>query len=166
VRHPLLRSFSAFVAHFLTPGPNRFAKIHSTLNKHYGLQLDEDATFESIGDDDLGRSFAAFLKFVEGNLAGQTKVRVDGAWASQTAIIQAVSAVSPLDRIIREHEFPTEANHLNKTNAPSAFFDKQSDDLIARLAKIHEPELEKHARAAYQRDYMQFGFSKWDAKAR
>ena len=59
-------------------------------------------------DPNLHRhAFEKFIAFLTYNLRGQTTLRIDPHWASQTALLRSYSAFCPTDMIIREDELQT-----------------------------------------------------------
>jgi len=52
-------------------------------------------------------AFEKFIAFLVDNLRGQTTLRIDPHWASQTALLRSYSAFCPTDMIIREDELQT-----------------------------------------------------------
>ena len=85
------RALAGFIRHLVEPGDENFSAIRQTLDKHYGVQLPDVGPIEGVAPEALATGLLGFLEFVKGNLAGQTTVRVDGAWASQTAILQGMA---------------------------------------------------------------------------
>ena len=161
VRHPVLRAFEAYVTHLLELGDNFYAGIHDTLSGRYGLPLPKSAALGDVSDQALKQGFLAFLGFVKGNLAGQTSIRVDGAWASQSEIVKGFAQFALPDRIIREERLPEEFADLARRLGVKAPDCQMDGPLRTRLARIYDSDIEKAARAAYQKDYMQFGFEAW-----
>ncbi len=161
VRHPLLRAFSAFVTHFVEPSDHHFAGIAATLASRYGLALPAVAPIDQVPDAALAAGFLDFLTFVKGNLGGQTSIRVDGAWASQTAIVEGLARFALPDHILREEHLAQDLAHLQGRLGVDGAAYRADNRLAARLAAIHDAQMEKAARAAYQKDYMMFGYGAW-----
>ena len=107
-------------------------------------------------------AFLAFLKFLKANLAGQTNLRVDPAWASQMAILQGFAGFVTPDLILREatlaHDLGALLMQIGRADGPAV---AQTDPHAARLTRIYDPEIEAATRDGYARDYMAFGFSDW-----
>ena len=167
VRHPVARLYDAFLRHILLPGPQQFVEIRETLRKNYKLPIppaDQDA---ALSADDCRAAFLAFAAFVKGNLDGQTSIRTDGAWASQAAVVQGLGQFMLPDHIIREDQLQlgldqivAEIGHPAQALGP--------DDMVLGLplSDIYDDTVESAVKAAYQRDYMMFGFSAWGAASR
>lgn len=154
VRHPLPRAWVAFRDHILN---GHYAAIRDYLIRVARLPL-EDA---DSGPDQLHAAFSGFLRWLRTNLNGQTPVRVDAAWASQSAVLAGFARISPPDRVIREPDLAPELDHLARLRGipfPVLAADRASP---ADLAPILTPELQQLAREAYPRDMLTFGFTDW-----
>ena len=87
IRHPVPRLHDAFVRRILMPGDQSFPAIRNALKTGFGVPLpayDEIPKMDAKAHLD---GFLAFAEFVQGNLNGQTSIRVDAAWASQTELL-------------------------------------------------------------------------------
>ncbi|MBW7921878.1 MAG: nodulation protein NodH [Rubellimicrobium sp.] len=160
IRHPLARAHEVFCTRILATGAGSFANIRATLRANYGLPIPEAAPPADWPDADHRAAFAAFLGFLKANLSAQTAIRVDPAWATQTAILQGMAAFALPDHIIREDEAPAALPALAASlGAPAAAWPAPPEDADrARLARIADRDIEALARDAYARDYMTFGF--------
>lgn len=169
LRHPLARAHDAFCRHILTTsGPGAFLKIRAALVAHYGLRLPERADDPGHDAPAHRAAFAAFLGFLRANLAGQTSLRIDPAWASQAAVIQGMAQVAPPDLLLRESDLPQALAALTEASGagPAQGYAPEPDPGPFTLADIYDAELESLARAACQRDYVMFGFDDWRSDAR
>jgi hypothetical protein len=166
VRHPLARAYEAFCRFILpTEGP-AFLGIRHTLATRYGVDLPEDPAAPSYDLAAHARAFEGFLGFVKGNLKGQTSVRVDGAWASQTAILHGVTRAALPDRVIRAERLPRALEEIAADLGVAAPELPAEDSAgLPPLAAIYDDTIEAAARAAYQKDYMMFGYRAWDQAA-
>ncbi|MFD1913560.1 nodulation protein NodH [Halodurantibacterium flavum] len=157
VRHPLARAHAAFCDYLLTP---RLRAIKTALIKVHKLPLPQNGEVLSVAEH--REAFLAFLRFVKGNLSGQTSVHVHGSWASQCAVLQGFAQFALPDFVLREEEIEAElpriAALLGKT-APAPR--KTTEERPVALADIHDEELEAAAREAYDRDYLAFGYGNW-----
>ncbi|MGJ8582804.1 MAG: sulfotransferase domain-containing protein [Marinosulfonomonas sp.] len=164
LRHPVARLYDAFLRHILLPGPQQFVEIRQTLRKNYKLPIpaaDQDANLSAT---DLRTAFLAFASFVKGNLDGQTSIRTDGAWASQTAVVQGMGQFMLPDHILREDQLQLGLDQVAaEIGRPSQAISPGQAPLGLPLADIYDETVESAVKAAYQRDYMMFGFSAWDA---
>jgi len=163
LRHPLPRAYDAFCRFILPVGVEAYSDLRDVLVSHYGVPL--PATFP---DDDYDpnrhrAAFLEFLKFLQGNLGGQTSVRVDNTWASQTALLHAIGQFVVPDRVIREErlgvvlrELAREVGHDDPPDVTAA-----PCEAPFPLADIYDADIEKACEAAYRRDYVMFGFGVW-----
>ena len=115
----------------------------------------------------IERAHSVFCRYIlKGNLAGQTSIRVDAAWASQSAIVQAVSAVAPPHHIVHEADMVEMLPHIARAagvaKPPPIVVEEASTPVP--LAQIYDGKLEKAAIEAYRRDYMLFGFPRWNRR--
>ncbi|MGC3937940.1 sulfotransferase family 2 domain-containing protein [Roseobacter sp. EG26] len=164
LRHPVARAHGVFCDHILGYGAPVFDAVRRTLIKRYGLDI--PATPDE-GGYDLERHKAAFLGFVEflrKNLAGQTAIRVDAAWCSQSEVVQGFAQFALPDVLIREDgamedDLDAIAMRAGHTNAPR--FERRQHEAPFRLADVYDEEVERAVSQAYQRDYMMFGFERW-----
>lgn len=162
VRHPLARAHEAFSTKILATGPGSFAAIRARLRELHGLDLPEGPPDKRYTRERHRAAFLGFLGFVRMNLAGQTSIRIDPAWASQQAVVQGFSAFHPPDMVIRDERLAVGLAHL------AAEIDRKAPAVPAAeptqpfaLEDIYDEELEAAARAAYGRDYAAFGYGEW-----
>ena len=162
VCHPVVRLYRAYVDHILLPGPMAYPQIRDALIKHYGLPELSELECGSADIDAYRTAFLRFVEFIKGNLAGQTSIRVDAAWASQAGILRAMSGVNQPDNILRESELAEGlASMAGQFSKKSPALKPQSDRAPISLNNIYNQNVEEAVRAAYQRDYMMFGFGPW-----
>jgi hypothetical protein len=162
LRHPVKRLHQAFVDYILGGGPKTYKEIRRGLRKKYGLPLPEVEPGDDWTTAKHRAAFLAFIRFVQGNLAGQTGVRVDGAWASQTEIIAGFTRFRMPDVVMREDTLEAELSHLasligqDAPELPMAF-----ETSPVSLEQVYNDEIESAVRSAYQRDYLNFGFGRY-----
>lgn len=164
VRHPAARAHAVFCRHFLTDGSEAFRELRHALREHYDVPFPDSPVPSDDWTREAHRSaFLAFLRFIKRNLDGQTTIRVDPSWASQGAVIQGFSSVLSPDHVLRE---PGLAEGLafvaREVGFDSPPLNPPVDDAPFSLAQIYDNEIERAVRTAYQRDYMLFGFKRWD----
>ncbi|SIS64090.1 nodulation protein NodH [Phaeovulum vinaykumarii] len=164
VRHPLDRAWTAF-SQVLAPG--HYPEIRALLNDEYDLGLPEPEALGQMSPGDWHRSFLAFLKFAKANIGGQTPVRVDPVWASQTAVIQGFGDFALPDMICREDRLAEDLAALAAATGARAPDTPPvtPDPGPVTLAQIADADLERAVRDAYPRDFMTFGFGSWAASA-
>ncbi len=163
LRHPVARAHDAFCRHILPVGKGAYVQLRKTMIRRYDMPLPPDGPTASYNIGAHRAAFMAFLKFLKGNLSGQTAIRVDAAWCTQAQAIAGFGDLCLPDRLIREadltEELPSLATTVGKSDAPDV--PPIPDDHPFSLAETYTSEIEDLCRAAYQRDYMMFGFSSW-----
>lgn len=163
LRHPLPRVHDAFCRFLLPAGHENYADLRDALVRHYDVPLPEG----DPGDDwDVERhraAFLAFLRFLAGNLGGQTALRVDNTWASQSALLHAIGQFAVPDRVIRADAMPEDLPRLAAevgiaAPPPEGAFPVEGPH---PLAQVVTKDIAEACEAAYRRDYVMFGFRDW-----
>lgn len=161
LRHPLARAHATFCSKILATGDGSFPHIKSQLETLYKLKL--GSSDAPLTKEHHQLAFKGFLTFLKANLNGQTTIRVDPNWASQTAIVQGFGEFCHPDMILREEELtvflPALAMQSGAKASPE--FEMVEESKPFTLDDIYDESLEKIAQDAYQRDYLMFGFKKW-----
>jgi LPS sulfotransferase NodH len=163
LRHPVRRAHDAFCRHILTTGKGSYTQLRNTMMRRYKMPLPVDGPDDNYDLRAHRTAFAAFLTFLKGNLSGQTAIRVDASWCTQAQAISGFGELCLPDRIIRESDLEAELGDLVRATGKStvpAMVQPEADKPF-ELADIYDDEIEALAAAAYQRDYMMFGFSRW-----
>ncbi len=160
LRHPLLRAHLAFSWVLARPGQ---ADTRAILRKTYKVPIPADEKIGGMDVTEFSAAFLAFLRFLKPNVNGQTSLRIDPIWASQTAILHGFSQFASPDMIMRETDIITDLAYLAKVVGVAAprFTPKDETGLPYPLGAIYDETLESAARAAYLRDYITFGFAAW-----
>jgi LPS sulfotransferase NodH len=165
LRHPVARAHAVFCHRILNVDKGSYGGIRTTLTKRYQMPLPADPTDPSYDKAAHRTAFAAFLRFLKSNLAGQTAVRVDPDWASQSKTVEGFAEFVSPDRLIRHetlaHELAELAAATGVNNAPA--LPEADADRPFTLKDVYDSEIESLARAAYARDYLMFGFGDWSA---
>jgi len=165
LRHPLLRAFYGFHEGIVS---GRLAVIRDVAQRGWKLKLPkispqgEVADFAS--DEAHHDAFLQFLRFLKVNVAGQSGVRVDSGFASQTAVLQGFSQFASPDFILREDRLEAGLAMLRAELGlpPSeAKLDLTPDPMAERLRAILSADVQEACREAYGRDYLNFGFDDW-----
>jgi LPS sulfotransferase NodH len=167
LRHPVARAHAAFCDCILGDGPESFPGIRENLRKVHRVPIPEqvpDLTDTTAYDNTAHRAaFLAFLRFLRKNLAGQTSIRVDPAWASQLNLLQGISLISLPDVVMREERLAADlaavAAQVGIDPVPAVGVTDHQHH--GRLTAIYDATIEDAARAAYARDYAAFGFGNW-----
>jgi LPS sulfotransferase NodH len=151
LQDPLARADAAFRTRVLSGAR---ADVWTALGKVYEVRLPEQG--QPFDDDDLYRAaLLGFVRFIKLNLSGQTGLKVDAHWASQTAVLQGFAQFQTPDVVLRPDRVAEglqflagEVGRACPTFAPDAASDPIYDT----------PELRAAAREAYARDYLAFGW--------
>mgnify|MGYP000038263005 CR=1 FL=1 len=161
VRHPVARAHAAFCDKILFSGEGGFTEIRANLRQQFKLPIPAkypDANYNRL---EHREAFLAFLKFVKSNLAGQTAIRVDAHWATQSQAVQGFAEFASPDLILREDRLEEDlaivAAQVGKTTMPKV--SDATDPHAALLRDIYDGEIEDAVRDVYQRDYIAFGFA-------
>ncbi|MCB5408856.1 nodulation protein NodH [Pseudogemmobacter faecipullorum] len=157
IRHPLLRAHQAFLSQLVS---GKQSEIRQLISRSYGASLPPPGRdFADKGQHQA--AFLAFLRFARHAAAGQTGGRIDGHWASQSAVIQGFATFQPPDLILREEQLPEGLGWLCAGLGISAPALNPDPEPAAALNAIWSPELEQAAEEAWPRDYMGFGYGRW-----
>ena len=162
LRHPLARAHDIFASVLARDG---FAEIRRSLRMHYDVPLPPDQALGQMTGTDYRAALLGFLAFLKANLNGQTAVRQDMLWASQSTIVQGFAQFAPPDMLCREDRLDADLRHLAKSvgvRAPALPIAPESAAPVP-LAEIYSGELESAARDAYPRDFITFGFARWES---
>ena len=159
IRHPVVRAHAAFCEHILNTGDGGFPEIRAALLREFGLLIPEYGLDESYDCDAHHDAFLVFLAFLKKNLTGQTGVRVDPSWASQSQILQGFGQFALPDMVIREEQLNEGLAQLTaQVGMEPQGLPPVADDYPFALDTIYDARIEAAARDAYQRDYMIFGY--------
>jgi LPS sulfotransferase NodH len=157
IRHPLHRAHAAFCERILSGAAGAVA---GALRRAWKLDLPPPERAGALSPAEHRALFLGFLLFLKANLAGQTSLRIDSAWASQATVLDGFAEVMRPDHILREDRLaPGLAFIAAEAGAPAPLPPAAPD--TALLAAIADREVEEAARAAYARDYAAFGFGPW-----
>ncbi|MGR3363385.1 MAG: nodulation protein NodH [Maritimibacter harenae] len=165
LRHPVARAHAVFCRYVLNHTPwTKWELRHGLIDK-YGLDIPWDTPVGDGYDRDRHRgAFLQFLDFVAGSLGGSSVHGVEPIWATQDNLLRGFAAFVAPDHVLREdlvaHGLAMVA--LETGVEPPALGPAIADEPFA-LAEIYDDTVEQAARAAYARDYMAFGFDRWDA---
>lgn len=152
LRHPLLRGWDAF-RHLLGGAP---AELRQQLRDTHRVPLPADDALFALSVDDQVRLFGDFLGLMRRCLNGQTSLPILPYWASQTEVLSGFSRFLVPDFIMREATLERDlcwlAEFAGLPPLPAPEIEPMPDFL-------NNKSLQQAARAAWQRDYLQFGFS-------
>jgi Sulfotransferase family len=163
LRHPAVRAHAAFCRHFLTGGDETYSEIRQTLINIYKVPLPAELPPEESYDAEKHReAFLAFLKFVAGNLGGQTSIRIDGSWATQGHVLQGFGQFLLPDHVLREEDLESGlAEIAREVGIEPPALPETAPETPHSLESIYDTEVEEAVRKAYQRDFMLFGYRPW-----
>ena len=157
LRHPLARAHAGFCDMILTA---KLPMIREALIKTWKIPLPKPG--ETLDRDAHRAAFLQFLGFLKQNVSGQSGLRVDPHFASQTAVLQGFAQFQPPDLVLREDRLAEGLAHLcAELGRPCPPLPGLDEPSLKALAAIHGPDLEAAARDAYGRDYAAFGFGDW-----
>lgn len=158
LRHPLARIHATFCEKILPTDGDAYVEIREQLRRHHKVPL--KARADAPGYDHRA-AFEAFLDFVQQNLNGQTSIRVDPWWTTQTAVIQGFAELRTPDILIREDELSSMLPLIcAQIGIDMPALPAYTDPHLDRLMSIYDGTLEQRARKIYQRDFLNFGFSR------
>ena len=167
LRHPIARAHAAFCDRILSNGAGSFAGVRASLRKQFRLPIPEEGIeLTGLADYDAGQhrdAFLGFLRFLRGNLAGQTSLRIDPSWAGQLTLLQGMAEFNIPDMILREDRLAQDLRTLADqvgVNAPPDLI-PSAHNQHGVLGAIYDKAIENAARDAYGRDYAAFGFDDW-----
>ncbi len=161
LRHPLARAYEVFNRYLVPTDQPGYRDPRHAMQKRYDIPFPKAG--EGLDATAMRQAFLAFLTFLKGNLAGQTSVRVDQAWATQTAILQGAASFALPHRMIHEADaedmLPLLAAEVG-VDAPTPGTEPPASEIA--LADIYDDRIEKAAMDVYRRDYLTFGFKAWN----
>ncbi|WP_420861854.1 nodulation protein NodH [Algirhabdus cladophorae] len=162
LRHPLARAHAGFCAHILSTGAGSYPAIRETLQRVHNVPLPAEGDAYSLADHRA--AFTAYLHFLKANLNGQTSVRVDPVWASQSNLLQGMGEFALPDVLVREDALEKHLERLTQDVGWTHVAAPQPEaDTPFTLADIYDDALEALCQEVYQRDYVMFGFEQWQA---
>ena len=163
LRHPVARAHAAFCRRVLSVEEGSFAAIRKTLRKLYKVPIPEGEIGEGYDLETHREAFLAYLAFVKANLAGQTSIRIDAHWATQSATLKGFGDLCFPDLVIREEDMesylPALAMQVGRMDAPDP--GEAPEDVPFALGDVYDDEIEALVSDIYQRDYLNFGFDRW-----
>ncbi|WP_298294756.1 nodulation protein NodH [uncultured Litoreibacter sp.] len=164
LRHPLARAHHVFCQYVVPKEDNNFQDPRRIMRNKYGVSVPKNGDLSGYSKDDHKVAFINFLKFLKGNLAGQTSVRIDAVWASQSSLLEAAAVVALPDVLIREDQAALQLSRLAEDLGLSGGgYQPAAADTPFGLADIYDAQLEKLCFQTYRKDYISFGFGDWSA---
>jgi len=161
VCHPVARLHRAFCDHILATDGDVYLEIRQRLIKDYSIGIPEVLS-PDYSRDAHRAAFIAFAEWIKGNLNGQTSVRVDASWATQAETIAGFSQFGSPDMVIRADDMKRDLPLLGQwVGAKTEPVPGLAADTPFALSDIYDEHVEAAVKAAYQKDYMMFGFGPW-----
>lgn len=164
LRHPVARAYCSFNRFILPDNRPMYEDPRKILRQRYKVPLPEKAPGEDWTEEEQKAAFVGFVGFLKGNLNGQTSVRVDQSWASQMAILQGLSQVIVPQAVVHEHQMrqvlPALAHEAGLVAVPEV-----EDEAIPGpypLKAVYDGKIEQALIDTYRRDYIGFGFQRWN----
>lgn len=155
LRHPLLRAHLTFCRRVL---PGELEPVREHMARLFDAPLKGDAT--RLPAPAHRAAFLAYLRFCKASLSGQTGLQPWPAWASQAALVQGMAEVGLPDLILREERLAEGLGFLCAElglPCPPVGDTVQATGPVP-LSAFADDEVIAAAKAAYARDYEQFGF--------
>jgi len=162
LRHPVERAYDVFNRFILPDNRPAYAEPRRVMRKRYGVPIPEGTVGKDMDPTAQKEAFLSFLGFLKGNLAGQTSIRVDPAWATQTSILQGAASVTIPHRLIPEDRMEEMltglADEAGVASPPAC--KATPDEFSVDLSAIYDGKIEQATIDAYRRDYLNFGFKR------
>lgn len=159
VRHPVDRAWDAYRRHLMEGAPEPMERVQAVLRDSFSVDLG--------GDPVAG--FLSTMGFIKANLSRQTALAPRPAFGAQALLLEAISKVMTPDHVIRRETFEADFAHvLGSVGAASPTTSpKESGKRLPGpdLADAYDKTIEAAVKAAYPRDYMMFGYGRWDQAA-
>jgi len=153
LRHPLARAHDTFCRFVVPKKDNNYADARRIMRNKYGVSVPNKGNLDNYTKTEHRAAFGNFLKFLKGNLAGQTSIRIDATWATQSAILEGAAKVALPDLVLREDDLAEELAHLStQLDLPEVEIAAEEEAGPFALADIYDD---------YRKDYISFGFAAW-----
>ncbi|WP_298499178.1 nodulation protein NodH [uncultured Maritimibacter sp.] len=164
LRHPVARAHHVFCTYVLNEGPKTDWELRHGLIEKYGLPIPWDTPIGPDYDRAQHRqAFLHFLNFVAGTVGGSSNHPVEMIWATQDNLLRGTAEFVSPDHVLREEQMATGlALIAMEVGVEPPELTPAEPDGPHALRDIYDDEIEKAVRAAYARDYMAFGFPRWD----
>ncbi len=164
LRHPVKRAYNTFCRFILPDDRPAYEDPRRVMRQRYKLPIPARTPDSDWTAADQKAGFMAFLEFLKPNLDGQTSVRVDPAWATQSAILQGFAQLMTPHQLVQEEEMATALPALARAAGvvePPAPREESIPTPVS-LSDIYDGKIEKTAIDAYRRDYLTLGFPRWN----
>ncbi|MEM7470563.1 MAG: nodulation protein NodH [Pseudomonadota bacterium] len=157
VRHPMSRAYDALCMIVMSESNVGFDKTRHVLAKRYGVEAPDPVDQAAVK-----ACFSKFLTVLKGGLAGQTSLRIDANWATQSSALTGFSTIQPPDYVIREDDIARDLERLAQDiGAEPQGWVLPDVGQPFDLKELYDAHLERQCFQAYRKDYINFGFSSW-----
>jgi hypothetical protein len=166
LRHPMKRAYNTFCRFILPDDRPAYEDPRKVMRQRYKLPIPGKTPGPDWTEAEQKAAFMAFLEFLKPNLDGQTSVRIDAAWASQSAILQGIAQVLTPHALIAEEEMATALPALARVVGVADAPEPRAETIPTPvpLDTIYDGKIEKAAIDAYRRDYITLGFPRWNRR--
>lgn len=165
LRHPVVRAHDVFSTCILPADRPDYADPRQVMRQRYKLPIPKHGPDDGYDDIAHKAAFIRFLAFLKGNLAGQTSVRIDPAWATQTAILQGVANFTLPHRLVAEDDMVDQLPQLAaEVGVDAPLPEIEPSVAIFPLKSIYDGKIEQACIDVYRRDYLTFGFPRWNRR--
>ncbi|MFN4058747.1 MAG: nodulation protein NodH [Roseinatronobacter sp.] len=159
IRHPLERAHHVFRTQILHGNRENVRAFLARVHDVHLPSRDQMAGFDQAAHR---AAFAAYLRFCHSSLNGQTSLVVQGAWATQSALLAGIVTQCPLALVLRAEHFAQAVPVLGAMlgrDLPAFAAPRVVNRLM--LDQVYDPEIEALGRLAYAADYQMLGFGDW-----
>lgn len=155
LRHPLPRAAEALRALVEARRDDQRRVLREV---HHVALPDDGRGWADLSDDERHAGLLGFLGFLQRNLNGQTALATHPHWATQTETVAGFARFLAPDLIAREATLADELMMLARQAGIDAPPPLLPSDEAKRWGFLDDAALRKAAKAAYLRDYINFGF--------
>lgn len=161
VRDPGRRAYACFNERIMQTGRQSFLAIRQALERTWGLR--PPAPGEASTLERQRENFAAFLRFVEANLAGDTEFRRDLHWSPQGPLLKQYRKQLKIDLVGKVENFPSDmAMVLHRAGVrriPDVnWIPRKSAEGEFSFDEVLTPELQTLLDRLYEADYIHLGY--------
>ena len=159
VCHPVSRSYWAY-CRLISEGEET-QPMRRALEKKLGKALPR---LDSTDGDQQGNrnGYLAFLELVRATMSGQTALHPKSDWISQVRLLQDISKFAAPDIVIRADHLESSLRWVcGEIGVQAETMPGPNNCADSGLSRIYNRSVEKATKAAYQKDYMMFGFGPW-----
>jgi hypothetical protein len=166
VRDPGRRAYACFNEKIMQMGRHSFVAIRHLLERQWGLR--PPGPDDAVTLDQQRENFAAFLRFVEANLAGDTDIRRDPHWCPQGPMLVQYRQRLKIDLVGKVENFAADmALALHKAGVRRIpdlqVFPWRHPPAPYTFEEVLCPELQDQLHRLYEADYVHLGYRRAEA---